>query len=302
MYILKRTSIAVVTLWLAITIAFVLARGTGDPVRVLTGAEASEEVIEAMRQALGLDRPFLVQYGEYLLKLATGDLGQSLRFGVSNAQLIAETLPTSAKLALAAVAIAVVVGIALGSFAATHSGTIYDRFATTAALLGQSTPSFWIGLILILIFAENLRWLPAGRDGGFYHLILPAVTLSSSTMAKIALLTRSGMISALAQDYVLAAKARGIARWRIVYIHALRNAMLPVLTITALQIGTLISAAVTVELVFSWPGMGQLAVSAVLARDFPLVQALVLVGAGLFVVLNLVADIAYTIVDPRVRR
>lgn len=298
---LKHVASALVTLWLAVTIAFLLARGTGDPVRQLLGPEATEERVEQMREELGLKKPLLNQYGDYVSQLAMGDLGQSLRFGVPNTQLIRDALPASLKLAALAMLLAVLAGIPLGAFAAVRSGTLLDKLATTLALLGQSTPLFWVGMILILVFAENLRWFPAGQEGGFRNLVLPAVTLSLSPMAKIALLTRSGMKTSLAQDYVTAAIARGLPRWRVVYLHALRNATLPVLTIIALQTGALISAAVTVELVFSWPGMGHLAVSAVLARDFPLVQAIVLVGAALFVSLNLLADLAYTLIDPRVR-
>jgi peptide/nickel transport system permease protein len=297
----SRVFSALITLWLAMTIAFVLARGIGDPVRQMLGPEATDARVLEVRGELGLTQPLLAQYVDYFSQLLKGDLGQSLRYAVPNSQLIVGTLPASARLAATAMVVAVVLGIPLGALAAVRGGTWTDRWATSVAFLAQSTPLFWVGMLLILVFAERLRWLPAGQEGDWRSLILPALTLALAPMAKIALLTRSGMQRSLREDYVMAARARGIPHWRIVWLHALRNATLPVITITALQTGALMSTAVTVELVFSWPGMGQLATAAVLARDFPLVQAIVLVAAAIFVGLNLIADLAYSVVDPRIR-
>jgi peptide/nickel transport system permease protein len=299
--VLRRVLSAIVTLWLAMTIAFVLARGIGDPVRQMLGPDATDARVLEVRGELGLTLPLHTQYLDYFSQLLTGDLGRSLRYAVPNSELIMNTLPASIRLAVSAMALAIVLGISLGALAAVRAGTWTDRVATSLAFLAQSTPLFWVGMVLILIFAERLRWLPAGQEGDWRSLILPAITLALAPLAKIALLTRSGMKRALREDYVMAARARGIAHWRIVWRHALRNATLPVITITALQTGALMSTAVTVELVFSWPGMGQLATSAVLARDFPLVQAIVLVAAAIFVGLNLIADLTYSLVDPRIR-
>lgn len=301
MLILRRLLGALVTLWLAMSVAFLLARATGDPVRQMLGPEATEERVNEVRTELGLTKSLPLQYVDYMSQLFAGDMGTSTRFGVSNSTLIWGTLPASATLAAAAMAIAILVGLSLGAVAGMQSGSVIDRLATGVAFLGQSTPLFWVGMVLILVFAETLRWLPAGQSGGLIHLLMPALTLSLSPMAKIALLTRSGMRTAMHEDYIMAVRARGIAPWRIVFIHALRNATLPAMTITALQAGAMMSSAVTVELVFSWPGLGQLATQAVLARDFSLVQAIVLVSATIFVGLNLLADLAYTIVDPRIR-
>lgn len=297
----RRLLAALITLWLALSVAFILARSTGDPVRQMLGPEATEERVEEVRGELGLTKPLSVQYVDYMTQLFAGNLGQSTRFGVANADIIASTLPASILLAMTAMTIAVTIGIMLGTVTAVWAGSWVDRVGTTLAFLGQSTPLFWIGMILILIFAERLHWLPAGQIGSLAHLVMPAITLSLAPMAKIALLTRSGMRAALREDYIMAARAREIAPWRIVLIHALRNATLPALTITAMQAGAMMSSAVTVELVFSWPGLGQLATSAVLARDFSLVQAIVLVSATIFVGLNLLADLAYSAVDPRIR-
>jgi peptide/nickel transport system permease protein len=299
--VLRRVVSALITLWLAMTIAFVLARGIGDPVRQMLGPEATDARVLEVREELGLTLPLLTQYVDYFSQLLTGDLGRSLRYAVPNAELIMGTLPASIRLAVAAMALAIVLGVALGARAAVRAGGWTDRIATSFAFLAQSTPLFWVGMLLILVFAERLRWLPAGQESDWRSLILPAITLALGPLAKIALLTRSGMKRALREDYVMAARARGIAHWRIVWLHALRNATLPVITITALQTGALMSTAVTVELVFSWPGMGQLATSAVLARDYPLVQAIVLVAAAIFVGLNLIADLTYSLVDPRIR-
>jgi peptide/nickel transport system permease protein len=301
MFVLRRLLGALVTLWLAMSIAFLLARATGDPVRQMLGPEATEERVNEVRAELGLTKPLPLQYVDYMSQLFAGDMGTSTRFGVANSTLIWGTLPASATLAAVAMGLAILFGIMLGTVAGMRSGSLMDRIATGLAFLGQSTPLFWVGMILILVFAETLRWLPAGRSGGLMHFIMPALTLSLAPMAKIALLTRSGMRTAMHEDYIMAARARGIAQWRIVFIHALRNATLPAMTITALQAGAMMSSAVTVELVFSWPGLGQLATQAVLARDFSLVQAIVLVSATIFVGLNLLADLAYTLIDPRIR-
>lgn len=300
-FLVPKLVAAIATLLLAVTIAFFLARLSGDPVRTILGPLASEEQVALTRARLGLDRPLLTQYVTYLGDLLRGDLGTSLRYNTSNWELIWSRFPASMQLSLAAVAIAVVVGVPLGMFAALKENTVWDRASVIASLSGQSLPLFWIGLMFILVFSVNLGWFPAGQSGTWKHLVLPAVTLSFFPMARISRLTRSAMTEVLEEGYVTAARARGLRERTVVVVHALRNAALPVITIIGLQAGALLSGAVTVEFVFAWPGLGTLATQAVSFRDFPLVQAVVVVGALVFVVINLVVDLLYGLVDPRIR-
>jgi peptide/nickel transport system permease protein len=300
-FLLGKASHGLVTLLLAVTIAFFLARGTGDPVREMLGDLASDEQVAALRSQLGLDRSLPVQFVTFLKDLVTFNLGDSLRYHSSNLDLILSRLPASAQLALAAMVIAVVIGVPLGIWAAVKEGRLADRVASVIALTGQSIPLFWLGLMLILFFAVGLGWLPAGQSTGFSSLILPAVTLSTLPMAQIARLTRSGMTEVLGETFVSASHARGLAWWRIILVHAFRNASLPVITIIGLQAGTLLSGAITVEFVFAWPGLGTLATQAVQTRDFSLIQAIVVFGALVFVVINLLVDLLYGALDPRIR-
>jgi peptide/nickel transport system permease protein len=281
--------------------AFLLGRLSGDPTTTILGPMAPPEQREALRQELGLDRPLIVQYLDYLKSVFTGDLGNSLQFYQPNTQLIMDRLPFTLQLVGAGMALAVLVGVPLGVLAATREGTWWDRAASTVALLGQSVPVFWFGMMLVALFAVKLGWLPAGQSGSFRHLILPALTMSVYPMAHIARLTRASMSDALAEPFIDSAHARGITPRRVVWRHAFKNAMMPILTIVVLQTGILLSGAVAVEYVYSWPGLGQLALQAIQFRDFPLVQAIVIFGAITFVVLNLLVDVLHSIVDPRVR-
>lgn len=290
-----------ITLLVALTMAFLLGRLSGDPVATILGPMASPEQREELRQQLGLNQPLIVQYFDYLGGVFTGNLGQSLQFYQSNVSLILERLPYTIQLVGAAMILAVLIGVPLGVLAATHEGSAWDRIASTFALLGQSVPVFWMGMMLIIVFAVQLGWLPAGQAGDWRNLVLPAITMALYPMAQIARLTRAAMGEALVEPFVDAARARGIRSSSIVWRHAFKNAMMPVLTITVLQAGILLSGAVAIEYVYSWPGIGQLALQAVQFRDFPLVQAIVVFGAVTFVVLNLLVDIAHTIIDPRVR-
>lgn len=297
----RKLGAALVTLLLALTIAFALGHLSGDPVYNILGPLAQREQITEMRHELGLDKPFVEQYAAYLGDTVRGDLGDSLQFFRSNAELIGSRLPQSIELLAVALALAILIGVPLGMLAAVKEGTWWDRAASTVALLGQSVPVFWLGLMLILIFAVRLNLLPSGQSGGLDHLVLPAITLSLLPLAYIARLTRASMAEVLAEPYIDAARARGLSSRRIVGLHALRNAVLPVLTVTAMQAGALLSGAVAVEYVYSWPGLGTLALGAVQFRDFPLVQAVVVVGAIAFVVINLLVDLLYVVIDPRMR-
>ncbi|WP_165966565.1 ABC transporter permease [Actinomadura sp. 7K507] len=302
---LRRVAVRVATLFaslfIALTMAFALGRLSGDPTANILGPTAPPEQREALRQQLGLDRPLITQYLDYITGIVTGDLGESLQFYQANTTLIFDRLPFTLQLVGAGMAIAVLIGVPLGVLAATREGTWWDRAASTVALLGQSVPVFWLGMMLVVLFAVKLGWLPAGQSGTPRHLILPSLTMSLYPMAHIARLTRASMSEALAEPFIDSARARGLSRPRVVWRHAFKNALMPVLTIVVLQTGILLSGAVAIEYVFSWPGLGQLALQAVQFRDFPLVQAIVVFGAVAFVLLNLLVDVIHSVVDPRVR-
>ncbi len=273
----------------------------GDPVRVMLQDVGSPEQVERMRKQLGLDRPFYVQYASFVVRAAQGDFGRSIHTRRPVAQEIAFRIPYTVRMAVAAMLVAVVMGIGLGAVAATHHQSALDYGTMVVALAGVSLPSFWFGLVLILIFSLHLRWLPpAGADTPL-HLILPAVTLGSGAAAIIARLTRSSMLEVLRQDYIRTARAKGLSAQRMVYRHALKNAMIPVVSIVGLQFAGLLGGAVIVETVFGWPGIGRLAVDAIFNRDIPVIQAVVLVAAVIFVFVNLLVDLLYGLLDPRIR-
>ncbi|WP_116996747.1 ABC transporter permease [Desertimonas flava] len=292
---------AFVTLFVAVTMAFFITRLAGDPTEQILGGFATADQVAAKRHELGLDRPLIEQYLSFLGDLARGDLGQSLRFNRSNTELIGSRIFASAKLTAVALVIAIVIGVPLGLFAARREGRLGDRMSSIVALLGQSVPVYWLGMMAVIVFAVNLQWLPAGQDRSLASLVLPSLVLSTIPLARVTRLTRSAMTEVLEEPFVAAARARGLSERRVLYRHGLRNAALPIITLLGLQAGMLLSGAVTVEAVFAWPGLGSLAVQAVEFRDAPLVLALVVFGALAFVAINLTVDIAYGIVDPRVR-
>ncbi len=292
---------ALITLLIALSLAFFLARTAGDPARNILGEFATEEQVLEKQIELGLDKPLPVQFANYLGQLATFDLGDSLRYSRPNWELILGRFPATIQLTLAGMLIATLIGLPLGIVAALKEGRIWDRMSVFVALFGQSIPLFWLGLMFILLFAVAWGWLPAGQSGTWQHLVLPAVTLSVLPMARIARLTRSSLSEVLEETYITSARARGLRERTVIITHAIRNAALPVVTIMGLQAGALLSGAVTVEFVFAWPGLGTLATQAVQFRDFSLVQAIVIVGALTFVVINLTVDLLYGIIDPRIR-
>ncbi len=295
----RQAGLAVITLLLALTAAFLLGRISGDPTVNILGPTATAEQIAALRAQLGLDRPLITQYLEFMSSLFTGSFGDSLQYNQSNLSLIGGRIGATFQLVLAGIVVAIVVGVPLGAFAALREGSRADRVASTFALLGQSIPVFWLGLMLVLIFAVWLGVLPAGQAGGIEHLVLPALTLSLLPMAHIARMTRATMAEVLREPHIVAARARGLPS-HVVLRHALRNASPPVLTITALQAGALLSGAVAVEYVYSWPGLGLMSINAVLFKDFPLIQTIVVVGAVIFVLINLLVDVLYGVIDPRI--
>jgi ABC-type dipeptide/oligopeptide/nickel transport system permease component len=273
----------------------------GDPVLLFAGEKPMTDAQAAViRHELGLDRPLAVQYEDYAVHLLRGDLGRALRSQRPVLQSILEVLPATVQLTLAALALATALGLALGIAAALAHRTWVDTAAMGAAILGVSMPVFYSSLLLLLLFSFTLGWLPATGEGGLDHLILPASALGLVSSAVLARLVRSGMLGVLRQEYIVTARAKGLSQGLVVRRHALRNALIPVITMLGLQLGALLGGAVVTETIFSRPGLGRLAVDAILNRDFPLVQGTVLVAAVVYVLVNLLVDIAYAAVDPRI--
>jgi peptide/nickel transport system permease protein len=282
-------------------VTFFLVRLSGDPTDMVLPPTTPDDVRAEFRARHGLDRPLHEQFAVYLGHLLRGDFGESIRFGQPAGELVWERAGATLELALATLLIALAVGIPAGVAAARARGTAGDALLRVLTLLGQAVPSFYLGVIGIAVFAVYLRWLPSGGRDGIETLILPACTLAVYFFAIIARVTRSCMLDVLNQDYVRTARAKGLPDRLVVWVHALRNAVLPVVTVVGLQVGFLLGGVVVTETVFSWPGVGRLAIQAIYARDFPVVQAVVVVFALAFVLVNLVVDVLYAVLDPRIR-
>lgn len=302
-YIRRRLFQTAFVLWLATTLTFLAFYFTpGDPAQVLLAASgASAEEVAQRRAELGLDASLPVQYIRYLIDLLQGDLGQSWLHGRSVARMIWEQLPPTVELSLAAMTIGVILGFALGILAAIRQGTWLDTLTSALAALGLAMPTYWTGLLAILFFSLYLRWLPATGDGSFRHLILPALTLGFALAGSIARLVRARVIEVMGQHYVLVARARGITPRPMLFGHILRPAIAPALTVIALQFGFLLGGAVITESVFARQGLGKLAVEAILWRDLPVVRGVVILGAVVYVLVNLLADLAQAWLNPRIR-
>jgi peptide/nickel transport system permease protein len=301
-YILQRLGQSAVTLLGVSVLVFVILRVLpGDPARMLLPDGAPESAVAELNRQLGLREPFIVQYGLFLKSVAHGDFGQSFQYRAPALRVVLERLPATIQLTLAAMLITIAAGVSLGIFTAVRRGTRYDVAGTIVAVLGQSLPNFWLGIMLILLFGVALRWLPTSGFSGWTSLVLPAVTLAAFPMALVARLTRSSMLEILHRDYIRTGRAKGLAEGNVVFRHALRNAAIPVLTVIGLQIGALLGGAVITESVFAWPGMGKLIVDAIFFRDFPVVQTVLILSATVFVVINLMVDLLYTVLDPRIR-
>ena len=300
-FIAMRTAQGSVVLLGVSVIVFFSLFLTGDPASLMMSPDASRAEIAAFREAMGFDDPFWLQYGRFLAALAQGDLGTSLRFQRPALELVVERLPATALLAVAALAWSTLAGFVFGVVGAVWRDGWLDLLVRLIALSGQAVPVFWLGLLLILLFSLRLRWLPTGGIGGAEHLVLPAVSLGAYYMSAVTRLVRASLIEALAQDYVRTARAKGLSEWRVVIRHALRNALIPVVTVQGMYFAALLGGALITEIIFAWPGIGRLAVHAIQNRDFPLVQAVVLLAAFVFVVANLLVDIAYGILNPRIR-
>ena len=300
-YLIRRLGRALLALWGISTIVFGVMRLSGDPAVLLLPQEASREDVQRLRHDLGLDEPLLVQYGRFLGHAVTGNFGESLRHKEPAMQLVRDHLWATLELALAAFGIATVVAVPIGILAAVKSNRSYYHIVMSLALIGQSAPTFWIGIMLILGFGLGLRWLPIGGRGTVWHLVLPALTLGAFAMASIARLTRSAMLDVIRLDYITTARAKGLREGWVIWRHALKNAAIPVVTIMGLQFGTLLGGAVVTETVFAWPGIGLLAIQGIYNRDYPIVQASVFVAAAFFVGINFCVDLLYTLLDPRIR-
>jgi peptide/nickel transport system permease protein len=273
----------------------------GDPVQAMLGESAAPADIAVLRGRLGLDRPLIVQYGAFLQGLVTGDLGTSLRTNQTVASTLTERLPATVELAAAAMLFALAFAIPMGTIAAVRAGTRLDYMTMTAALVGISMPNFWLGPLLAIVFSIVLGWLPVSGRGTPAHLILPAVTLAAPLAAVLARMTRASVLEELRELYVLAARARGVSRARAVLRHAFRNSLVPIVTLLGLQLGGLLTGAVITETIFAWPGVGRLLIQSIGFRDYPMVQGCILLIAVMYVSLNLLADLLYGMLDPRIR-
>jgi len=273
----------------------------GDPAELLADQWATKEDIELLRRQWGLDKPIITQYLVFMNHLLHGNLGNSVASNIPVAKEIAAKFPNTLKLALTGTIIAIIIGALAGIISAAKPYSIFDNISMVLALLGVSTPAFWLGLMLILLFAVKLNWLPATGAETIKHLVLPSITLGLLTAGVIARQTRSSMLEALQQDYVVTARAKGLRERIVLYKHALKNALIPVVTIVGLQFGHLLSGAVLVESVFSWPGMGRFLVDSIFTRDYPVIQGAILVFATAFSLVNLSVDLLYGLIDPRIR-
>jgi len=300
-YILRRFFQSLLALLAISMLIFIMSRLTGDPVMLMLPDDASREDIAQLRHALGLDQSLPVQYWVFISKAVRGDFGRSIKGQMPVSEMIKDRLPNSLKLGAVALCIAVLLAFPLGVVAAVKKGTALDTMANVVAVLGQSLPQFWVGIVLIQIFAVHLRWLPVAGIGTLWHYILPAFTLGWFVVAGMMRLLRSSMLDVMGSEFVKLARIKGVPESTVIWKHALRNAMIPVLTFGAIYLTIIVTGAILVETVFAWPGLGQLIYQGIVFRDFPVVQAVVLLTAGIVIAVNLLVDILYAYVDPRIR-
>ncbi len=300
-YLSRRLAWAVVLLFGISLAVFLVVHLSGDPTALYVGPEGTRQDYEIVRAALGFDRPLAEQYGRFLLRAVQGDFGRSLRHQQPTLPLVLTRFPATLKLALAAMVLAVALALPLGILSALRRNSTLDTLAMTLALSGQCMPTFWLGILLILVFAVQLRWVPVYGGEGLGALALPALTLGVWAMARTARITRSSMLEVLHQDFLRTARAKGISEWGVVLRHALRNGAIPIVTAIGLELGNLLGGAVITEAVFAYPGVGRLAVEAVVNKDVPLLQAVVFTVAASLILLNAAIDVLYMALDPRVR-
>jgi ABC-type dipeptide/oligopeptide/nickel transport system permease component len=301
-HLFQRLLFTLPALWLVLTLVFLLIHIVpGDPVEQMLGEGAAPGQIAQLRHGLGLDLPLHVQYGRYLQRLAHGDLGQSIKFQAPVRRIIFERYPATLALAFLALLVCAAIAIPAGVFAAHHRGFAADRAVGVFTLLGLAVPNFALGPVLILFFSIELGWLPVSGRGGPAFYILPAATLGAALAAILTRMVRGSMLEELSSDYVRTARAKGLSSRAVLFRHALRNALIPIITILGLQFGTLLAGTIVTETIFSWPGIGRLTVQAISARDYPLLQGCILVIAVSYVLVNLLTDLLYAVIDPRVR-
>ena len=300
-FLARRALLAMLVTLTVLTVSFMLTRLTGDLAIAIAGPQASQADVEIIRKAYGLDRPLLVQFVNWVTDAATGDLGRSFFYQEDVTKLISARLPVTLTLGLTGLSIAILTAIPLGIIAAMREGTLLDRGIMTIAVIGQAMPSFWLGLTLVIIFGLKLQWFPISGVETWHGFVLPGIVLAFSAIPALMRLTRSGMVDALASDYIRTARAKGLSRAAIVLKHALRNAAMPVVAISAVQLGFMLSGSIVIETVFSLHGVGYLGWEAIGKNDFPVVQSVVLFLATVFVVLTLLADLMNAALDPRLR-
>src|SRR5881396_2309173 len=292
---------ALVAVWLVSTVVFVVMRLSGDPVPLLLPPDAPRSEYARVARELGTDRPLPVQYAVFLGHVVRGDFGRSIHFREPAMRVAIGYLPATVELGLTAFALAVLVAVPVGVVSAVRRNTLVDHAAMAVALVGQSAPTFFLGILFILVVSLQLGWFPTSGRGEWRHLVLPALTLGAFTMASIARLTRSAVLEVLRADFVRTARAKGVSETLVILKHTLRNAALPIITITGLQLGQLLAGAVVTETVFAWPGIGRLAIHSIYNRDYPVVQCTVFLSAVVFIVVNLLIDVLYGVLDPRLR-
>lgn len=301
-YFLYRSGEALIAIWGVATLVFFVTHVLGDPTVLLLPTGATSADMATLRHGLGLDRPLMVQYGHSLWGMLRGDFGISFQTQNPAIDMVLAHLPATMTLALVALVLGVALGAIAGAIAALRRGTLSELLVMTAALLGQATPVFWLGIMLILFFSVNLGWLPTGGTGGLAHLVLPGATLAVYVTASIARLLRSSMLDIMREDYVRTARAKGLLPTTVFLWHIARNALIPVVTMTGIIAGELLGGSVVTETVFAWPGVGRLIVQAIQGHDFPVIQAGVVMIAVMFVAINLLVDMLYGVLDPRIRR
>ena len=300
-FVLSRLLQSLVALAILSVVVFILARATGDPLQLILPMSATPEDYAEARRYLGLDRPYLEQYLSFIGHAVTGDFGMSLRARRPVSELIRERLPNSLSLAAFAMSVSLAIAFPLGVLAAVKKGTGVDRAAQVIAVLGQSLPTFWVAIVLVEFVAGRLQWLPAAGNEGFSSYILPGFTLGWFVVAGMMRLLRSAMLEVLDSEYVKLARVKGVVEGKVVWVHALKNALIPVITFAGIYFAILVTTAIVVETVFTWPGIGRLAYEGISSRDFPVIQAVVLTTAAIVAVVNLGVDCLYAVIDPRIR-
>lgn len=300
-YVLKRVLQSAGVIVAASVLAFSLVFLSGDPVAAVVPADATQEEVQRAIMLYGFDQPLYVQYFRFLGGAVRGDLGDSLRYRVSTMELVSERLPATALLVAAGMTITILLGLSLGILAAVRRDSIFDQIALFLSTFGQAMPNFWFGILLILLFSVTLNWLPPSGYGGLQYLVLPALTISLYQLPKFLRVVRSSVHEVLSEDYVRTARSKGISEYAVLVRHALRNALIPIITLFGLELGAMFGGAVVTETVFAWPGLGRLLIEAVRSADFPLVQTAILVIALLITTVNLIVDLTYVALDPRVR-